>query len=116
MIKQLLALTLVLTLPLIGTAMSAQKELEFSGLSHKVLGGPDSDGDLEISVKVTVQNLTARDQEVKVVARAVDSEGYEVFDVQLTGKVKPKETKILTDTQFINEKLYKSIVRWEIEE
>jgi len=116
MFKRLLTLTLILMLPVISPAMDAQKGLEFSGLAHKVLGGPDSDGDLEISVKLNVNNTTARVMDVKVVVRAVDSEGYEVFDVQLTGKVNARETRILTDSQYINEKLYKTIVRWEIEE
>ena len=116
MFKQLLTLTLILTLPSISPAMSARKGLEFSGLAHKVLGGPDTDGDLEISVKLNVQNTTARVQDVKVVVRAVDSEGYEVFDVELTGKVNARDSRILTDSQYINEKLYKTIVRWEIED
>ena len=53
---------------------------------------------------------------MKVVVRAVDAEEYEVFDVQLTGKVKAREARILTDTQFISEKVYKTIVRWEVED
>jgi hypothetical protein len=116
MFRQLITLTLILTLPLISFAMPVSKDLEYSAPAHKVLGGPDDDGDLEISVKVTVRNTTGKAQEAKVVVRAVDGEGYEVFDVQLTGKVAANETKILTDTQYINEKLYKTIVKWEIEE
>jgi hypothetical protein len=116
MFKRLLTLTLILTLPSITPAMSDQKGLEFSGLAHKVLSGPDNDGDLEISVKLNVNNTTAKVMDVKVVVRAVDAEGYEVFDTQLTGKVNARETRILTDTQYINEKLYKTIVRWEIED
>jgi hypothetical protein len=81
MLKRLLIITLILTLPLIAPAISTQKDLEFSGLAHKVLGGPDDDGDLEISVKVTVRNTSGTDQDVKVIARAVDGEEYEVFDV-----------------------------------
>ena len=61
MLKQLLTLSLILTLPLISPAQTAQKRLEFTGLAHKVLNGPDDDGDLEISVKLNVRNTTARD-------------------------------------------------------
>lgn len=116
MFKQLLVLSLILTLPLISPATTPPKGLEFSGLAHKVLNGPDDDGDLEISVKLNVRNVTAKDQDVKVAVRAVDAEEYEVFDVHLTGKVKAREGRVLTDTQFISEKVYKTIVRWEIEE
>lgn len=108
--------TSVLVLALVGSVVSAQQGLEFSGLAHKVLAGPDSDGDLEISIKVNVRNATNTDQDVKIVVRAVDKDDYEVFDVQLTGKVKAGQTRILTDTQFISEKVYKTIVRWEIED
>jgi hypothetical protein len=116
MVKQLVILSLILTLPLISPATTLPKGLEFSGLAHKVLNGPDDDGDLEISVKLTVRNMTAKDQDVKVVVRAVDAEEYEVFDVQLTGKVKAREARTLTDTQYIPDKVYKTIVRWEIED
>lgn len=103
------------TLVLIGTVVAASQGLEFTGLGHKVLSGPDSDGDLEISVKINVRNPTNADQDAKVVVRAVDKEGYEVFDVELTGKVKAGETRILTDTQYIKEKVYNTIIKWEIE-
>ena len=116
MFRQLLAVALLTTLTLVGVAVSAPPGLEFSGLAHKVLGGPDDDGDIEISVKVSVRNATDTDQDAEVVVRAVDKEDYEVFEVQLTGKVKAGQTRVLTDTQFISEKRYKSIVRWEIEE
>jgi hypothetical protein len=116
MFRRLLTLTLILALPLLTPAIEPQKGLEFSGLAHKVLGGPDDDGDLEISVKVNVRNTTGKDQDVKVIVRAVDGEDYEVFDIQLNGTVKARGTRVLTDTQFINENLYKTIVRWEIED
>ena|SRR6185503_4692984 len=90
--------------------------LEASGLTHKVLSGPDDDGDLKISIKVTVLNTTEAEIDAAVVARAVDKEDFEVFDVRLTGKVKAGKIRVLTDTQFITEKLYKSIARWEIED
>ena len=53
---------------------------------------------------------------MKVIVRAVDRDDYEVFDVALTGKVKARESRVLTDTQFISEKVYKTVVRWEIED
>jgi hypothetical protein len=77
------------------TAVAAQG-VEFSGLAHKVLAGPD--------------------QDVEVFVRAVDKEDFEVFDVRLRGRVKAGQTRVLSDTQFIGEKLFKSIVRWEVEE
>jgi hypothetical protein len=100
----------------IADVAAAPPGLETSGLAHKVLSGPDDEGDLEISVKVSVRNTTEADQEAQVIIRAVDKEEFEVFEVRLSGKVKAGQTRVLTDTQFISEKLYKSIVRWEVEE
>ena len=116
MLRRLLSLTLILMLPLITAALSAPKGLEFSGLAHKIVDGPDEDGDLEISVKVNVRNTTGKDQDVKIKVRAVDAEDFEVFDMPITGIVKARETRVLSDTQFISEKVYKSVVRWEIED
>jgi hypothetical protein len=116
MLRRLLTLTLILTLPLISPAVSPPKGLEFSGLAHKVVNGPDDDGDLEISVKVNVRNTTLKDMDVRVIVRAVDGEDYEVFDMPLSGKVTGRGTRVLTDTQFISEKVYKTVVRWEIED
>ena len=42
----------------------------------------DDEGDLEISVKVTIKNLGELDQTVQVYVQALDREGFEVFDVQ----------------------------------
>ena len=116
MLRRLLTLTLILTLPLISAAVTGPDGVDFTGLAHKVVAGPDSDGDLEISVKLTARNTTDEEQSVKVIVRAVDREDYEVFDMALTGKVKARESRILTDTQFISEKVYKTVVRWEIED
>ena len=97
-------------------AITAAQGLEVSGLAHKVLSGPDDEGDMEISVKVSVRNTADTDRDAEVVVRAVDKEEFEVFEVRLTAKVKAGQTRTLSDTQFVGEKLYKSIVRWEIEE
>lgn len=116
MLRRLLTLALILTLPLISGAVPPPKGLELTGLAHKVIDGPDEDGDLEISVKVTVRNTTGKDQDVKIKVRAVDGEDYEVFDMPITGIVKARDTRVLSDTQFISEKVYKTVVRWEIED
>ena len=64
---------------LVSFAESAPQGFEFSGLAHKVLAGLDKDGDLNISVKVSVHNATDTDQDVKVVVRAIDMEDYKIL-------------------------------------
>ncbi|HKP36019.1 MAG TPA: hypothetical protein VJT71_04105 [Pyrinomonadaceae bacterium] len=90
--------------------------VEVLELAHKVLSGPDSDGDLKISIKVMLKNTTKSDAKVDITVQAIDSDNYEVFDVNLKGIIKTKQTGALTDTQYISEKLYKSIVKWQVEE
>lgn len=95
---------------------TSQPGLEVSDLSHKILSKPDEDGDLEISIKVNVRNTTETDIEAAIVVRGLDKEDYEVFEVPLSGKVKAKQSRVLTDSWYINEKRYKSIERWEVED
>ena len=94
----------------------AAQGLEVSGLAHKILSGPDVDGDLAISIKVSVLNSTDTDQQAMVIVRAVDKEEYEVFEAHLNAKIKAGQLRILTDSHFIGEDLYNSIARWEVEE
>ena len=86
--------------------------IEVTGPGHKVLTGPDEDGDLEISVKLTVKNTTESDLRVEVTVQAIDAEDFEVFEVRLSGTVKAKQSRVLTDSKYISEKLYK----WQAEE
>jgi hypothetical protein len=90
--------------------------LTYGEVSCKLLAGPDKDGDMDISVKVTVSSSSENDLDVKVTVRALDSEDFEVFETYLEEIVPAGGTKVLTDTDFISERIYKTIVRWEIEE
>lgn len=112
----LVTLAAILSPVLFSQTAGTPPGIEVSGLAHKVLSGPDEDGDLEISVKLTVKNTTEADTRVEITVQAIDGEDFEVFDVRLSGSVKAKQTRVLTDTQFISEKLYKTIVKWQIEE
>jgi hypothetical protein len=94
----------------------ALEGVEVSGVEHRVLEGPDEDGELYVSFKATVKNTFAEERELEVWLQAVDKDGYEVFDVPLKGRFKPSEQRTLTDTQWIKEKLYKTIVKWQVEE
>lgn len=107
--------TVLFTVP-ISHAAGQSPGIEVSGLGHKVLSGPDSAGDLEISVKLTVKNTTDADMMVRVRVQGIDRDDFEVFDVQLSGIVKAKQTRVLTDTQYLSEKLYNSIVKWQVED
>ena len=85
-------------------------------LDHKVLSGPDKDGDLRISVKALVKNATDRDVEIDITLEAIDAEDFEVLDVPLSGTIPAHGTKALSDWQYLAEKTYKTIATWRLEE
>ena len=90
--------------------------LTYGEVSCKLLAGPDVVGDMDVALKVTVSSSSENDIDAKITVRALDSEDFEVFETYLDGIVRAGETRVLTDTDFINERIYKTIVRWEVEE
>ena len=95
---------------------SPPQGIEYGEVICKRLSGPDRDGDLDISVKVTVRNRSENDVEIDISVRAIDGEDFEVLDLFLDGLVRAGETRVLTDSYFLNEQTYKTISRWEIED
>jgi hypothetical protein len=85
-------------------------------LDHKVLSGPDKDGDVRISVKAVVKNTTDRDVEIDITLEAIDAEDFEVLDVPLSGTIPAHGAKALSDWQYLAEKTYKTIATWRLED
>ena len=98
------------------TATSGAPTIQVSEISHKVIQGPDADSELLVSIKATVANLLETEQYVKISIRAIDSEGFEVKDVILEGKFTGHQTRVLSETGWVSERSYHTIVRWELEE
>jgi len=94
----------------------ASAEVTTSDLSHKILAGPDKDGDYLISVKVTVKSLLDTGQEVLLRVQALDAEGFEVFEMELKGRIGAKETRTISDSAYISERLYRTVTKWQMEE
>ena len=82
----------------------------------KILQPADKDGDLEFALKVTVQNNSDTEMEVKTIIQGIDREGFEVFEVRLSDAIKAGKSRVLTDSDFLQERRFKSIVRWRVEE
>ena len=97
-------------------AQSTSGAVEFGNIESKVLSGPDTDGDVWFSVKVEVRNEADTERYVDIKIRGVDQEGFEVVELDLTGAVKVGQKRILTDSNYVNAKSYKTIVKWEIED
>lgn len=94
----------------------ADDVVEVSGIKHKIVEPADDQGDLLVSFKAAVKNLTDAPQEVEVWIQGIDREDFEVVEVQLFGKLKPKETRELTNMVYLREPTYTSVVKWQVEE
>ncbi len=115
--KLMTAILLALTLILVpATAQTNTTRLSFGEIKTKVLHGPDVDGDIWFAVKVEVQNTGTKEKEVEITLRGLDAEGFEVVDVRLKGKLKAGQKKEMTESSYTNEKSFKTIVKWEVEE
>ena len=54
------------------TAVAASNAVAVSNIRHKVVEGPDFEGDLLVSVQASVRNLLDSEQEVEVWIQALD--------------------------------------------
>ena len=111
------ALLTTLLLVLAPGVVHAADSVEVEAIEHKVLvAKPDHAGDIWLSVKLTVRNLTNEDARVSFEIQAFDKDDFEVFDIELSGTVKAFEARSLSDHSYINADLYKTIVRWTLNE
>jgi len=105
----------LLCLAMTVTSAGSAADYETGAVEHRVISGPDKDGDLLVSTKVMVTNHSDEEIVVNLELQACDSEGFEVFELDLTGKVAANSTVALTDTDYFNAKAYESISHWNIE-
>ena len=98
------------------TPLVTSSDLDVGTVEAKVVAGPDEDGDLQVSIRVTVTNNADSERAVKLEIQALDSEEFEVFECDLEGKIGPQTTRSITDTQYINSEIYQSISQWRVDE
>jgi hypothetical protein len=90
--------------------------IEVATPEHKVLDGPNADGDLELSVKVMVKNTLDMDESVQIVVQALDRDDYEVLEVVLAGPIRAGKARLLTQSAVLQKDVYRTIVAWRVEE
>jgi len=98
------------------TSLASVPDLEVGPVEAKAISGPDEDGDLLVSIKVTVTNNADSERSVNLQIQALDGEEFEVFECNLEGKVDPEATRTISDTDYINAELYRSISQWRVDE
>ena len=92
-----IALLLLLALPV----LSGPSDFRLVDQEHRIVSGPDADGDLEISFRVTVKSLRDKELSIRVIAQGIDQEDFVVYDAYLETNLKPNEERVLRDLQFI---------------
>jgi len=90
--------------------------IEVAPPEHKVLDGPNADGDLDLSVKVMVKNTLDMDESVQIVVQALDRDDYEVLEVVLSGPVRAGKSRPLTQSAMLQQDVYRTVVAWRVEE
>jgi hypothetical protein len=98
------------------SAAAPRLGIEIASPEHKVLEGPNEDGDLELSVKVMVKNTLEMDESVQIVVQALDRDDYEVLEVVLAGPIRAGKARPLTQSALLQKEVYRTIVAWRVEE
>lgn len=109
------AILLVLVL-VASTPLAADEIFAVTDLAHKIVETVDEDGDILVSFKATVRNLTETTQEATVWIQGLDRDDFEVVEARLVGRLKGKESRVLSDSLYIKEKTFKSVARWQIDQ
>ncbi|MGH9868129.1 MAG: hypothetical protein ACREAA_08200 [Candidatus Polarisedimenticolia bacterium] len=107
----------VLLLCLITSSASfpGERGYEAGDVQHRVVMGPDEDGDLLVSVKVEVTNTTDEDMDVDLELQGCDRDGFELVELDLSGKVSARSSKVITDTDYISAEVLERIDHWNVE-
>lgn len=71
--------------------------------------------DVSLAIKVTIENLT-NEIEDSFEFQALDKDGFEVTSITLFSNVYPNKIKTLTTKEYIDNDLFKQIVKWTFKE
>jgi len=113
----LIALVLLLVaVPLVASPGAPHLGVEIGEPAVKILEGPDDDSDLTVRISVRVKNTTERELAVDLIVQGLDREGSELYDLHLNDAVKPGLERTFTDTNYIKERVFKSVTTWRVEE
>jgi hypothetical protein len=102
----------ILVALLLGPQALAQAQLQIQDVQSQVVGSPDSSGAVQFSVTATALNLTMYGTQFNVQLLGLDSNGAQVTNVVVSGRVEGRETGTLTGQGSLPQARYDSIVNW----
>ena len=105
----------MICLALTVTSLATMPGVEVGDVFARVVSGPDEDGELYVSIKVSVTNNTEEEKRVSLSIQGLDSDEFEVYETSLAGTIGPGETGTITDTDYIEKEVYESIYQWRVE-
>ena len=87
--------------------------MKVSDIVTKVIKKEDEDGDISFAIKALIEN-DSDDEDIYVNLQGLDSDGFEIYDVTLTGKISiGKSNTLTTKVTYINKELFEQIVTWQ---
>ena len=90
----------------------AQNQLQVENIQAQIVGSPDSAGNVQFSVTATALNPTTYGTQFNVQLLGLDSNGAQVTNVVVSGRVGGRETGTLTGQGSLPQARYDSIVNW----
>ena len=72
----------------------------------------EDEDDISLAIKALVQN-ESDDTEVYITLQGLDSDGFEIDDITLTGTIPIGTSKVLTNKAYVDKELFEQIVVWQ---
>lgn len=109
--KTAVMLVIMMTL-LFGPQAFAQTQLQVQDIQSQIVGSPDSSGAVQFTVTATALNPSMYGTQFSVQVQGLDSNGSQVTNVVLSGRIGGRETGTLTGNGSLPQAKYDSIVNW----
>lgn len=91
-------------------------ELEIYDIATRIIiEEPDDEGDIQIAIKATVDNIAYDSGNVFFDIQAIDEDDFELETYRLSGNIPVGETKVLTTKEYMNEILYQQVKEWRVQ-
>ncbi|MDT8390112.1 MAG: hypothetical protein RRC34_06345 [Lentisphaeria bacterium] len=86
--------------------------MKVSDIATKVIEEEDDFGDTSFAIKARIEN-DSEDEDVYIELQGIDSDGFEIHEVVLSGKIPLGGSRVLTTKDDVNMKLFDQIAMWQ---
>lgn len=96
----------------IGNVTANDDRLVVGEITHRLVAPVDDDGDVRISIKVGLRNVSADDLSVFVNMQSLDADGFAVFQTPVSATIEMGASENLSDWLYLQESAYLTMDRW----